>query len=334
VKQKIEKDIPEFLEDKDENILIGVSKILGNLGIETFNDELNTLFTTHKSAEVRAAVLETLGKLNYDNIAGVMQKGMRDNDQLVRSAAVTLIPKLDINAENLAAIVRPIFNNGSTREQQAMLRVLGQMPLEKSQAVLEDLITRAGNAQLEQGAVLDLIESVEATESESLIAKLASLKESGNTLDAYKETLYGGSSWPGASVFKNNPTAQCVRCHALDGAGGKVGPPMDNIGNILTREQLLESLIEPGARLAPGYGSVHLTLKDGQEVTGLLVEEDEKEIILRTSDAEPLEIAVSRIEKRENLPSAMPALGRLISKRELRDLIEFLANLKENDQSL
>jgi putative heme-binding domain-containing protein len=215
-----------------------------------------------------------------------------------------------------------------------MLRVLGQMPLEKSRAVLEDVITRAGNAQLEQGAVLDLIESVEATESESLIAKLASLKESGNTLDAYKETLYGGSSWPGASVFKNNPTAQCVRCHALDGAGGKVGPPMDNIGNILTREQLLESLIEPGARLAPGYGSVHLTLKDGQEVTGLLVEEDEKEIILRTSDAEPLEIAVSRIEKRENLPSAMPALGRLISKRELRDLIEFLANLKENDQSL
>ena len=115
----------------------------------------------------------------------------------------------------------------------------------------------------------------------------------------------------------------------LGGAGGNVGPPLDNIANVLSREQLLESLIEPGARLAPGYGTVHLTLKDGQEVTGLLVEEGDHEIILRTSDAEPLEIALNRINKRENMPSAMPAMGRLITKRELRDLIEFLANLKE-----
>ncbi len=332
VKQKIEKDIPEFLQDKDEDILIGVSKILGNLGIENFNSELNNLFNTNRSPAVRAAILETLGKLNYDNIAGIMQKGMRDSDQQVRSAAVGLIPKLDLDKENLVAIVRPIFNNGSTREQQTMLDVLGEMPLDKSEAVLADLITRAGNAQLEQGVLLDLIEAVEATESESLIAGLESIKKSGQAVDAYKETLYGGSWWPGATVFKNNPTAQCVRCHSLDGAGGKIGPPMDNIGNILSREQLLESLIEPGARLAPGYGSVHLTLKDGQEVTGLLVEESKDEIILRTSDAEPLEVAISRIEKRENLPSAMPAMGRLISKRELRDLIEFLANLKKDEK--
>ena len=155
------------------------------------------------------------------------------------------------------------------------------------------------------------------------------MKSGGHTVDSYYETLYGGEWWPGRTVFNNNPTAQCVRCHAVDGAGGKVGPALDNIANLLTREQILESLIEPSARLAPGYGTITITLKDGQVVTGILEEESKEEIILRTSDAEPMEIAVSRIEKRENGLSAMPALGLLITKRELRNLIEYLSSLRK-----
>ncbi|MCW5517525.1 HEAT repeat domain-containing protein [Muriicola sp. Z0-33] len=329
VKQKIEGDIPEFLRDQDENMIIGVTKVLSNLGIDGFNSALNKIFDTHKSAAVRSAVLETLGSLNYDQIAAVMQKGMRDKDQGVRAAALGLIPQLDINKTELLGIVRPIFNTGSTREQQRMLGVLGDMPISKSESVLSDLIKRAGRDQLEQGIILDLIEAVEATTSDPLIAQLGALKKGGHTVEAYEETLYGGNRRQGYFVFQNNPTAQCVRCHALGGTGGTVGPPLDNIANVLSREQLLESLIEPGTRLAPGYGSVQLTLTDGQEVSGLLVAEGDHEIILRTSDAEPLEIALNRIAKRENMPSAMPAMGRLITKRELRDLIEFLANLKE-----
>ena len=329
VKQLIESDIPEFLKEQDENMIIGVTAVLSNLGIDGFNPELNSLFNSHKSPAVRAALLETLGSLGYDGIATTMQKGMRDSDQGVRAAALGLIPQIEIDNKELLAIVRPVFSSGSTREQQRMLSVLGDLPLNKSEAVLENLISRAERNQLEQGVILDLIEAVEATDSETLIAKLETLKKSGHTTEAYEETLYGGNRRQGYFVFQNNPTAQCVRCHALGGSGGNVGPPLDNIANELSREQLLESLIEPGARLAPGYGTVTLTLKDGQEVTGLLVEEGDHEIILRTSDAEPLEIALERIAKRENMPSAMPAMGLMITKRELRDLIEFLANLKE-----
>ncbi len=50
---------------------------------------------------------------------------------------------------------------------------------------------------------------------------------------------------------------------------------------------------------------------------------------ITTSDAEPLVIPVARIAKRENMPSGMPPMGSLLSKREIRDVIEFLANLKK-----
>ena len=329
VKQKIEKDIPDFIEDTDTEILISISKTLANLGIESHNLELFGIMKSHKSPEVRSEVLKALGELQFKNIEMAMQLGMQDKDQEVRTTAVGLIPQLEVSKENLPSIVNPIFKNGSVREQQQLITVLGELPLEKSGDVLEGLIGKAKSNQLNESVILDLIEGVEATNSETLIAQLDDIKKTGDSIDAYAETLVGGDYRAGRRVFDRNPTAQCTRCHAIGGAGGNVGPQLENIGNILSREQILESLIEPNKRLAPGYGSVALTLKDGQKVNGILEEETEEELTLRTSQAEPLEIAVSRIEKRENMPSAMPAMGRLISKRELRDLIEYLANLKK-----
>jgi len=328
VKQKIQGDIPVFLKDRNPYILIGTSKILGTLGISTYNSQLKSIFTKDGRPEVRVAMIEALGELHDDAIASIVKRGMRDKDENVRAAAVSMIPALNISKNELPGVIDPIFKNGSIREQQTMISALTEMPLNQSGDALMNLIQKAGNKQLNPGVILDLIEAVESTHSEDLIGSLSKLKNSGYSLDSYKEALYGGRNWPGANVFKNNSAAQCVRCHALDGAGGKVGPPMDNIANILSREEILQSLIDPGARLAPGYGSVVLTLKDGQVVSGILAAETKEEIILRTSDAEPMEIAVSRIKKRDNMPSAMPPMGSVLSKRELRDLVEFLSNLK------
>ncbi|MBT8300499.1 MAG: c-type cytochrome, partial [Maribacter sp.] len=330
VKLKMEKEIPGFLKENDSKILVGITKTLSALKINTHNNALFTLMRTHKSELVRATALEALGNLDYGNMEAVMQSGMRDKDQNVRAVAVGLIAKMEISKEKLPTIIDPIFKSGSTREQQRMLGVLGELPLEKSENTLQKLIQKANKNQLDQGIILDLIEAVEASKSETLIAKLDKLKSGGHTADSYSETLYGGEWWPGRTVFNSNPTAQCVRCHAIDGAGGKVGPPLDNIANILSREQILESLIEPSKRLAPGYGSTTVTLKDGQVISGILEEETKDELILRTPDAEPMEIAISRIEKRENGLSAMPAMGKLITKRELRDLMEYLSSLKKD----
>ena len=329
VKQKIEKDIPSFIEDTDTDILIGISNTLANLGIDSHNDALFAVMKKHKSPKVRSEMLKALGTLNFEKIETAMQYGMKDGDKDVRTTAISLMPKMDISKENLPNIVNPIFKNGSVREQQQLLSVLGELPIVKSGELLGSLIKQATADRLNQSVILDLIEAVESTENEDLIAQLKPLKENGNSVEAFKETLVGGNFRDGRNVFNKNPTAQCTRCHAIGSAGGDVGPSLENIGNILSREQILEALIEPGARLAPGYGSVTLTLKDGSKVSGILEAETDEELTLKTGEAEPLDIHISRIEKRENMPSAMPPMGRMISKRELRNLIEYLANLKE-----
>lgn len=55
----------------------------------------------------------------------------------------------------------------------------------------------------------------------------------------------------GEHVFYKH-TAACVLCHSLKGEGSTVGPPLDGIA-LKPKDYLLESLINPSAKLAPGY---------------------------------------------------------------------------------
>ncbi len=322
---KVSKNAESFLQSNEPEILIASAKMLSELQIGDFNARLVQLMEQSRSAEVRSAMLTALYKLEYEDMPVVIRKGMNDANVQVRTVALGLLNEIEIPKEELPAIVTPIFEKGSLQEQQEMLRVLGKMPLEKSEPILAQLISQLKNDKLTAGLKLDLIEAVDSTKSETLIAQIEPERasESGN-----EELLSGGDAIKGRQVFFTHPAAQCTRCHTLRGEGTTVGPKLAQIGSTLSREQLLEALVEPGARLAPGFGVVTLTLKDGQVASGILMEETKQQLTLKTSEAEPLHIAVSRIAERKNAPSSMPPMGTLLSKRELRDLVEFLAGLK------
>ncbi len=325
---KVKANINPFLSAGNADMLIATASMLSELGIADYNEQLEKIMRQNTSPAVRSAMVVALHKLKYNKIESVIKFGMNDKDGAVRTTSIGLLNELEISKENLPGIVGPIFAKGTIQEQQQMLRVLGEMPLEKTEPVLENLIDQMASKKLSPGVKLDLIEAVDSTHSEKLISKLTPLRSTGNDAESFSETLYGGNARNGRNIFLYNSTAQCVRCHTLGNETGTVGPPLRQIGGALTREQLLQALIEPSERLAPGYGSVKITLKDNQEVTGILMEENASELILKTAEAEPMEIPLSRISKRQNLPSGMPPMRTLMSKREIRDVIEFLANQK------
>ena len=317
-----------FLESKDPAILVAIAQMISSLGIKDYNDSFAKIMEKNASPDVRASIITALHTLKYDKIESIIRKGMEDKDVKVRTTAVGLLDELDITKENLPGIVGPIFKNGTVQEQQQLLRVLGEMPVEKSEPVLSGLIDQLASKKLAPAIALDLAEAVDSTRSQDLIAKLKPLRASGNKTEGFMDALYGGNAGRAYWYFRTNSTGQCVRCHAIRGEGGTVGPDLSTIGDKLTREQILQAIVEPSARLSPGYGSVKLTMKDGQTITGVLMEENSKELIVKTSDAEPVEVHLSRIAKRENVPSAMPPMGTLMSKREIRDMVEYLSGQK------
>ncbi|MFY7912547.1 MAG: DUF7133 domain-containing protein [Emticicia sp.] len=328
VKTKIQPFVGNFLKETNAETLVTMASLLSELNITEFNNELANIYNNSDNAKVRAAILPALNKLKYAELEAVIKKGMDDKDESVRTVALSLLNNNNVTKESLPELVKTIFTKGSIREQQQILIVLGKLTIDKTQEVLSGLIDQLKEKQLSPNVSLELKEAVEASGSDVLKTKIAAIKPGASLMDEYMESLFGGNRNNGRNIFNNNSTAQCVRCHNMGSEGGSVGPNLSKIGGTLSREQILQALIEPSARLSPGYGTVSLKLKDGQEVTGTLAKENAEELVITTSDAEPLVIPVSRIAKRENMPSSMPPMGTLLSKREIRDVVEFLSGLK------
>jgi quinoprotein glucose dehydrogenase len=145
--------------------------------------------------------------------------------------------------------------------------------------------------------------------------------------DEFSATLAGGDAERGKSVAQGHAAAQCIRCHKIRGAGGVLGPDLSKVASRLTPDQLLTSLIEPSAELAEGFGMLIATLKDGSSITGTITKTTPKAYELLTPEGNPLTVARANIAT-EQMASAMPPMGAILSKPEIRDLMSYLQGLK------
>ena len=94
------------------------------------------------------------------------------------------------------------------------------------------------------------------------------------------------------------------------------------------REHLLESLIDPSAKIAMGFGTVTLVLDSGRVLGGTIKSEDAQAVTLITPEGRTVIIPTKEIEDRTPPKSAMPAMDKNLTPRELRDVVEFLSTLK------
>ena len=107
---------------------------------------------------------------------------------------------------------------------------------------------------------------------------------------------------------------------------GITGPGLRGIGK-KDREYLLRSLLTPSSEIAEGFGTIMVETKDGKEFVGVLTKSDKDSITLKM-EKKTQRILKADIESQSTPVSAMvPMLG-VLSKRELRDLVEFLSSLK------
>ena len=328
VKSKILPNLKTLMASGDPEVLMASTRLISALNLTDYAAEVEQLFFKNDSADVRVAALNALNELKVTNLDKIIAVGMKDRSPKVRAASLGLLDKIELSEVLLAQTVKDFMGKGSPREQQRLMEVLGKLPLSKTESILNKLIDDLGAKKLPANLTLELHEAVEASKSSSLQEKLKSVQAEDDPMTIYAMALQGGNGRSGYRYFNESTSGQCIKCHSVNGAGSNVGPDLSHIGSQLSREEILQSLVEPTARLAPGYGVVTLTLKDGSEVFGKLEKETDKELTLITSDAEPLRIPVDRIEKRKNIPSSMPVMTDKMSLREMRDVVEFLANMR------
>jgi putative heme-binding domain-containing protein len=131
----------------------------------------------------------------------------------------------------------------------------------------------------------------------------------------------------GEAVFRR-PALGCVKCHALAGAGGMVGPDLATVGSSGPIDYLIESILLPSKVIKDGYTTVLVVTKDGRAYTGILLRESPREVVLRDSIRNEIVIPRGEIEERHTGMSLMPdGLDRTLTDAELADLVRFLSEL-------
>ena len=314
-------------------VKVALAEAAGRLGAQGAAPTLLAQLKSDQAPPVRIASLQALQALKVGNMDEVMKLAVADENSDVRRAALGILPSLSIPNAAKVDSLRAVIKSGSTADQQAGFEVLGSMKTAEAEKAMAGYFEELKAGTLPAAVHLDLVDAMQTSGSTSLQAQLEAYQKSrgaDSLAMAFKDAiLTGGNPRRGRDVLVDHPAAQCARCHAVGNQGSDVGPNLQGVASRLTREQLLQSLLDPNAVVAPGYGTVSVTLKNGDRIDGTLRQETDTEVVLAVgTPAKERRLAKSEIASRTNPVSAMPPMGALLKPREIRDVIAVLSTLK------
>jgi putative heme-binding domain-containing protein len=151
-------------------------------------------------------------------------------------------------------------------------------------------------------------------------------------LGSLDQVSHGRSFNRGKAAFE---AAQCLACHKFGNDGGSVGPDLTAISSRFSRKDILESIIDPSKVISEQYQSTNLHLKDGEEVSGRIIEDKSNSYVVLTNPLLNTRTEVRKSDVARSEPSkisSMPAgLVNVLTKDELLDLLAFLESGGKKD---
>ncbi len=137
-----------------------------------------------------------------------------------------------------------------------------------------------------------------------------------------------GNIQRGEAIYRRD-NLLCMKCHAIGGAGGKVGPDLSSIGASAPIDYLIKSLILPSDKIKEGYHSVQVVTADGLVKSGVPLIRNDQEIQIRDAEGKVETISMDDVEFIKNTTvSLMPAdLTSKLRRDEMIDLVRFLSAL-------
>ena len=279
---------------------------------------------------VRVAALQALAALDSTRLRAAVEAGLGANDGALREAARKLM--LRAAPERAVVELEKVLATGSLAERQSALGVLAALPDAAVDPLLAARLDALDAGRLEHGLTLDLLEAAAGRSNAAVRAKLAGFetrRKPDDPLARWRECLEGGDAKRGELVFAEH-AAGCARCHKINGAGGDVGPDLRGLGKRMTREQILQAIVDPNASIAAGYENVLIEKTNGELIGGVLTRETADELSLKgLEDGRVVSVKLGEVKTRtRGLSSMVPELVDVLGKRNLRDLIEYLAGLR------
>jgi putative heme-binding domain-containing protein len=131
-----------------------------------------------------------------------------------------------------------------------------------------------------------------------------------------------GDPFAGQQVYKK----LCAQCHVIHGQGSQVGPDLTSNGRA-SFDQLLSNVFDPSLVIGADYQVVTIVTRDGRNLTGLIVEDNDQRVVVRMAGQIQETVPRSQVEyTRVSQLSMMPeGVESIFSRKDLADLFAFLS---------
>ena len=282
----------------------------------------------------RGAALRVLGSIRGGEVSDFLRRRLSQGSTALRIAAIdglgAAAPE-DLNEMLLATIL----SDSPNEVRSAALRVLGRRPaglhvildLEESQdlpaemrTLASGIVNSARDAGVRERAV-DLLPPPKSR-NERPVIRVREIVEAVGSADRGRE------------VYHRSDGANCVKCHSLEAGEELVGPSLAAIGSKYGKAGMLNEIVYPSAGIAPEYRSWILDTESYGLITGVLVEDTAGRVVVRTENADEIQLAPADIrERRQANLSIMPEdLVEAMTTQELIDLLEYLSTLRADSE--
>jgi quinoprotein glucose dehydrogenase len=323
-------EVPALLQPGPAEVRLAAIKAAVRLEIDAVAPELARIFTNQtENTPIRAESLRALAALKSPSLGPALKFAATETDPEIRKAAGSLHARMQ-PGDTLSVLLR-MLDSGIISEKQSAFEMLGTIENRTVDSVLLMWLDRVISGKAPKELHLEILEAA-AKRSDPLIkTQLQRYNEarSKNPMANNTETLAGGDAELGKKIFFERQDVQCLRCHQVNGTGGVVGPDLTGIGKRLSRQELLESMVLPNERITKGYENLLIRMKDGATHVGVLKTEDAEHVYIDSPEDGPLKVPKSEIENLDlGLSSMPPEIATALSKRDLRNVIEFLAAQK------
>jgi putative membrane-bound dehydrogenase-like protein len=130
-----------------------------------------------------------------------------------------------------------------------------------------------------------------------------------------------GSPWAGKKIFMS----QCGKCHKLFDQGGQIGPDLTSYKRD-DLDSLLRHIVNPSVEIREGFENYLIATKDGRALSGFLVDQTNRVVILRGQDGQTVTISRDEIDDMRVTKSSIMPEGQLnqYNEQQIRDLFAYL----------
>jgi putative heme-binding domain-containing protein len=280
------------------------------------------------------AACASLREIGGDTVIAVLQPLTdKTNTVGVRQEAVLALAALDLDKAAQPAVE---VLCGVKDESKALDLWRSLLKIKGAAAALSATLPKSGLPPVMAKAGLRAAREGGKSEPDLIFAlsRGADLEDEGQALsDDEIKALLGsvqqrGDPARGERIFRRKDCA-CAACHSIGGVGGKVGPDLTSIGASAPVDYLIESILYPSRKIKEGYHAIMVETSDGQELSGILVREDNEQLVLRDATDKEISVAKNSLKSRVLSKNSLMPTGLVdpLTSAERLDLYRFLSEL-------